>query len=201
MAGGTEAWFRYKERNLVLQPDWHIASPAPGSNIQNQPLDSYVTTLLGQDEGFQRQWTDKSGRKWHLIFLRWLPGNIRGEGGPHAPDLCQAGAGRAIAAKSGERHTQANGISLPYYLYTIKAGADTFHLMYVLNDDRFEGQRIEDKTLQVETHRTERLRRALAGRRKTGNRSLQLALVGVSDANKAEQAMLEMLPQLIQRGD
>lgn len=201
MVANTEAWFRYKERNLVLQPDWHIAPPESGSNIQDQPLDPYVETLLGQDEGFQRLWADTNGRKWHLIFLRWLPGNIRGEGGPHAPDLCQAGAGRTIVAKSGERYTQANGISLPYYLYTIKADSDTFYLMYVLNDDRFEGKRIEDKTLQVETHRMERLHRALAGRRKTGNRSLQLALVGVNDPNKAEQAMLEMLPKLIRNSN
>ena len=201
MTAGTEAWFRYKERNLVLQPDWHVAPPEPGSNMQNQPLNPSVETLLGQDEGFQRLWTDTNGRKWHLIFLRWLPGNIKGEGGPHAPDLCQAGAGRTITAKSEERHTQANGISLPYYLYTINTGTDTFYLMYVLNDDRFDGKRIEDKPLQVETHRMERLHRALAGRRKTGNRSLQLALVGVDDATKAEQAMLEMLPGLIRHGD
>ena len=202
MAAGTEAWFRYQEsRKLVKLPDWGIAPPPEGSVIEDKQLDDYVKELLGQDIGFERSWTDGNGRQWHLIFLRWLPGNWMGEGAPHAPDACQTGAGRTIAAKSEERYTEVDGIPLPYHIYTISGSGQSFHLMYVLNDERFAGQRVKASVINPEAQRSSRLQAALDGRRRTGNRSMQLALVGESDAQTAEQAMLEILPTLIQRND
>ena len=200
---GTEAWFRYKEsQNLVKIPDWGVTPLPEGSSIaEDKPLPPYVKRLLGQDIGFERSWTDGKGHQWHLIFLRWLPGNMQGEGAPHAPDACQTGHGRKITARSEERMTEVQGIPLPYRIYTIDAGGSTFHLMYVLNAETFAGERPGGIGLIKETHRTERLRRVAEGRRRIGNRSMQLALVGESDAQAAEQAMLEILPTLIQRND
>lgn len=199
---GTEAWFRYQEsRKLVKLPDWGITPPPEGGVIEDKELPDYVRDLLGQDIGFERSWTDGNGRQWHLIFLSWLPGNWMGEGAPHAPDACQTGAGRTITAKSEERVTEVNGIPLPYHLYTISGGGQPFHLMYVINDERFAGQRVKAKAINPDAQRSSRLQAALDGRRRTGNRSLQLALVGVEDAAAAEKAMLEILPTLIKRND
>lgn len=199
---GTEAWFRYKEsQNLVKLPDWGITPPPSGGAVEDKPLDPFVEKLLGQDIGFERSWADGKGRQWNLIFLRWLPGNLKGEGAPHAPDLCQTGAGHTITAKSGERKTQVHGIPFPYYLYSISGGGQPFYLMYVINDERFAGERVKASAINPDAQRSSRLQAALDGRRRTGNRSLQLALVGVGDAQEAEQAMLEILPTLIQRND
>jgi hypothetical protein len=41
------------------------------------------------------------------------------------------------------------------------------------------------------------MKAVMAGRRNMGQRSMQLALVGEPDAAVAEQAMLELLPQLV----
>ena len=65
--------------------------------------------------------------------------------------------------------------------------------MYVINDDRISGQQV---TVERATP-TNRLKAALAGRRNMGQRSMQLALVGEPDAAIAEQAMIELLPQLV----
>jgi len=198
----TEAWFRYQEsRKLVKLPDWGIAPPPEDGVIEDKQLPDYVKELLGQDIGFERSWADSNGRQWHLIFLRWMPGNWMGEGAPHAPDACQTGAGRSITAKSEERYTEVHGIRFPYYVYTITGGGQSFHLMYVVNDERFAGERVRAKVIDPSAQRSSRLQAALDGRRRTGNRSLQLALVGESDAQAAEQAMLEILPTLIQRND
>ena len=202
MAMSTEAWFRYQEsRKLVKLPEWGIAPVIDGINAEEKTLPEYVKNLLGQDVGFERSWTDDSGRQWHLIFLSWLPGNMKGEGGPHVPDACQTAIGRTITAKSEERRTEVHGIPLPYHIYTIDAHGSIFHLMYVLNDESFAGERLGGINLIEDTHRFERVRRALAGQRRLGNRSMQIALVGESDAQAAEQAMLEILPTLIQRKD
>ena len=198
----TEAWFRYQESHkLVKLPEWSVTPADAASSLTDNPMPDYVTNLLGQDIGFDRGWTDDRGRQWHLIYLQWLPGNMKAEGGPHAPDACQTAHGRVITEKSEERRTEVHGIPLPYHLYTISAGGQPFHLMYVLNDETFAGERIGGLSLFEDTHRFDRIRRALAGQRRTGNRSLQLALVGESDAQAAEQAMLQTLPQLIQRND
>jgi exosortase len=198
----TEAWFRYQEsRKLVKLPEWSVTPADAASGFTDNPMPDYVGNLLGQDIGFDRSWTDDNGRQWHLIYLQWLPGNMKAEGGPHAPDACQTAHGRTITDKSEERRTEVHGIPLPYHLYTISAGGQPFHLMYVLNDETFAGERIGGLSLFEDTHRFDRIRRALAGQRRTGNRSLQLALVGESDAQAAEQAMLQTLPQLIQRHD
>lgn len=202
MAISTEGWFRYQEsRKLVKLPDWGIAPPPEGGVIEDKQLPDYVKELLGQDIGLERSWTEGDGRQWHLIFLRWLPGNMRGDGGPHAPDTCQTAVGRTITAKSDERRTEVHGIPLPYYIYTISGGGQSFHLMYVVNDESFAGERVGGIDLFEETHRHERIHRALMGKRRTGNRSMQLALVGESDAATAERAMLEILPTLIKRND
>ncbi len=198
----TEAWFRYQESHkLVKLPEWSVTPADAASSLTDNPMPDYVTNLLGQDIGFDRGWTDDRGRQWHLIYLQWLPGNMKAEGGPHAPDACQTAHGRVITEKSEERRTEVHGIPIPYHLYTISAGGKPFHLMYVLNGETFAGERVGGIALFEETHRFDRIRRALAGQRRTGNRSMQLALVGESDAATAEQAMLQILPQLIQRQD
>jgi hypothetical protein len=45
--------------------------------------------------------------------------------------------------------------------------------------------------------RERRLRQVREGCRNTGQTSLQLALIGVEDSAKAEEAMLRMLPSLL----
>ncbi len=47
--------------------------------------------------------------------------------------------------------------------------------------------------------RWQRLRFALEGRRNTGQRSLQLALISEEDAASAQAILTQMLPTLIQR--
>jgi hypothetical protein len=65
--------------------------------------------------------------------------------------------------------------------------------MYVINDDRVSGREV---TVERATP-SNRMKAVMAGRRNMGQRSMQLALVGEPDAAIAEQAMLELLPQLV----
>jgi hypothetical protein len=49
-----------------------------------------------------------------------------------------------------------------------------------------------------ESHRRKRLRRLMEGERNLGQTSLQLAIVGETDAAKAERDLLAVLPSLLQ---
>jgi len=101
--------------------------------------------------------------------------------------------GREIVEKSELRKAEANGVTIAYNLYMIRAGLDEFYLMYIVNDDRVGGQQVTVEQALP----SNRMKAVMAGRRNMGQRSMQLALVGEPDAAVAEQAMLQLLPQLV----
>lgn len=194
MFGGTEGWYWHKSRQVVRAPAWTIAAAQAGSGIEDQPLEKQAEEMLRYDRGFQREWRDDSGRAWHLIFVEWEPKRMSLHyAQPHLPEQCQRMLGREIVSKSELRHAEANGVSIVYNLYKIRAGANEFHLMYVVSDDRIGGRQLTVERAKP----SNRLAAVLAGRRNMGQRSMQLALVGERDEAKAEQAMLELLPQLV----
>ncbi len=194
MVGGSESWYWWKNRAAARAPAWTVVSAETGGSLSDEPLDRKAAEMLRYDRGFQRSWRDGTGHQWHMIFTEWEPKRMSLHyAQPHLPEQCQRMIGREIVSKSELRKAAANGITIAYNLYKIRAGADEFYLMYVVNDDRISGQEI---TVERATP-ANRMKAVMAGRRNMGQRSMQLALVGEPDAAKAEQAMLELLPQLV----
>ena len=194
MAGGSEGWYWWKNKNAVRAPAWTVASADPASGLTDEDLGEHPREVLSYDRGFQRTWRDDRGRQWHMIFVEWEPKRMSLHyAQPHLPEQCQRMIGREIISKSELRKTTANGVTIAYNLYKIRAGADEFYLMYVINDDRVSGQEI---TVERATP-ANRMKAVMAGRRNMGQRSMQLALVGEPDAAVAEQEMLQLLPQLV----
>jgi hypothetical protein len=129
-----------------------------------------------------------------MIFTEWEPKRMSLHyAQPHLPEQCQRMIGREIVSKSELRQAEANGVTIAYNIYQIRAGANEFYLMYVINDDRISGREV---TVERATP-ANRMKAVMAGRRNMGQRSMQLALVGEPDAAVAEQAMLQLLPQLV----
>ena len=171
-----------------------VAAADPASGLTDEELGERVEEMLRYDRGFQRSWRDGGGRQWHMIFTEWEPKRMSLHyAQPHLPEQCQRMIGREIVSKSELRKAEANGVTIAYNIYKIRAGADEFYLMYVINDDRVSG---EEVTVERATP-ANRMKAVMAGRRNMGQRSMQLALVGEPDAEVAEQAMLELLPQLV----
>lgn len=194
MAGGSEGWYWWKNKNAVRAPAWTIAAADPNSGLADEELGKNVYEMLRYDRGFQRSWRDGGGRQWHMIFTEWEPKRMSLHyAQPHLPEQCQRMMGREIVLKSELRKAEANGVTIAYNLYKIRAGSDEFYLMYVINDDRISGH---EMTVERATP-ANRMKAVMAGRRNMGQRSMQLALVGEPDAGVAERAMLELLPQLV----
>ena len=194
LAGGSEGWYWWKNKGAVRAPAWTVAAADPSTGLADEELGERVEEMLRYDRGFQRSWRDDGGRQWHMIFTEWEPKRMSLHyAQPHLPEQCQRMIGREIVSKSELRQAEANGVTIAYNIYKIRAGTDEFYLMYVINDDRISGQQV---TVERATP-TNRLKAALAGRRNMGQRSMQLALVGEPDADVAEQAMIELLPQLV----
>jgi exosortase len=194
MAGGSEGWYWWKNKNAVAAPAWTVASADSARGESDEELGERVEEMLRFDRGFQRSWRDGGGRQWHLIFTEWEPKRMSLHyAQPHLPEQCQRSIGREIVSKSELRKAEANGVTIAYNLYKIRAGADEFYLMYIINDDRISGQEV---TVERATP-ANRWKAVMAGRRNMGQRSMQLALVGEPDGVVAEQAMLQLLPQLV----
>jgi exosortase len=194
MAGGSEGWYWWKNKDAVRAPAWTITAADSGSGLADEELDERVKEMLRFDRGFQRSWRDEGGRQWHMIFTEWEPKRMSLHyAQPHLPEQCQRMIGREIVSKSELRKAEANDVTFAYNIYKIRAGADEFYLMYVVNDDRVSGKEVTvERALP-----SNRMKAVMAGRRNMGQRSMQLALVGEPDAAIAEQAMLELLPQLV----
>jgi exosortase len=205
LAGMVEAWYRHRESAMLESPGWTVSHAADGASAQDEPLADEIRGKLGYDTGFQRTWTGDGGSRFHMIYLRWEPSRkSAATTTPHLPELCQAAIGRKVVSKSEEFVTDIHGIPIRYHLYEIEAGARKIHLLYVPNDDRAGSQLLTRYEIQAETtadSRWKRIRFALEGRRNTGQRSLQLALIGGEDADTATTILTSMLPSIIQRED
>jgi exosortase/archaeosortase family protein len=193
----TEGWYRYHERSTAPALTWGIAPAAGRDGEGDQPLGETIEKL-GYDTGFRRQWKDGNQQSWELIYMRWEPGRKAASAGPHAPDYCQKAAGRTVVHKSELRTTQVGETILPYQIYTISKGSQTFYLLFSIDDGRRGGNWLSAGLMGDGSSRERRLNQVREGRRNTGQTSLQLALVGVEDAAVAEQKMLKILPTLIQ---
>jgi hypothetical protein len=193
----TEGWYRYHQRSTAPALTWGIAPAAGRGEEGDQPLGETIEKL-GYDTGFRRQWQDENQQSWELIYMRWEPGRKAAAAGPHAPDYCQKAAGRTVVHKSELRTTQVGETILPYQIYTISKGSQTFYLLFSIDDGRRGGNWLSAGLMGDGSSRERRLNQVREGRRNTGQTSLQLALVGVEDAAVAEQKMLKILPTLIQ---
>jgi len=193
----TEGWYRYHERSMAPALTWGIAPAAGRPGEGDQPLGEAIEKLGGYDTGFRRQWQDGNQQSWELIYMRWEPGRKDASAGPHAPDYCQKAAGRTVVHKSELRTTQVGETILPYQIYTISKGSQTFYLLFSIDDGRRGGNWLSAGLMGDGSSRERRLKQVREGRRNTGQTSLQLALVGVEDAAVAEQEMLKLLPSLL----
>ncbi|MFZ4483515.1 MAG: exosortase/archaeosortase family protein [Chthoniobacterales bacterium] len=193
----VEGWYRSHEQNQAPVLTWSLVGADPAAGQEDVSLGDSVARGLGYDAGFRRAWKDSAGQSWELIYMRWEPGRKAATAGPHAPDYCQKAVGRTVLAKSETRTATVGQIVVPYQIYTIARGGRTFYLLFLLDDGRRDGDWMAAGLMGGGSSRERRLRQVREGRRNTGQTSLQLALIGVEDSAKAEEAMLRMLPSLL----
>lgn len=193
---GTEAWYRWHESRMVKLPAWRVAPASPDATGPDQPFGEEIQLVLRYDEGFSRSWQDSAGRTWSLIYLRWNPSKVAvHRARNHTPEICQRGLGRELTGISDEKTAEVHGIPLTYRIYSFRAEGRPLHVFYFFTDDRLAGRAVFTQSLTPDA----RLQPVLQGRRNTGQRSMQLAVVGIEDAAQAEHEVLAKLPEVVAR--
>ena len=191
---GTEAWYRFHESILPKTVSWRVELPRDNPNFQAVPFSDEARQFLRYDEGLNGVWMDE-GAKLQAIFLRWNPGRIAPHlAKSHTPEVCLTAAGRELVSQSDLREFTVRGLRLPFRSYVVNGDTGLIHVFYCLWEDRANGQFFNTTSLSLGN----RLGPVMAGRRNSGQRSLEIAIWGANDSTEAERVLARELEKLIQ---
>jgi len=191
---GTEAWYRYHEHRLPPPITWNVQFPRDNPTFREINLSPTTRQILRYDEGAHGTWQEIDGTVWQTIFLRWNPGRIAvhlAKG--HTPESCLTAAGRELISRSDVGFVPVNGLALPFRSYLIKDESGPLHVFYCLWDDRATARSFRATRLTY----ANRLAPVLAGRRNSGQRSLEVAVAGFNTSAQAEAALQRELEKLV----
>jgi hypothetical protein len=173
---------------------WHVDFPRDNPTFRELAFSDKTKQFLRYDEGCNGTWQQGSEQKWQAIFLRWNPGRIAVHlAKSHTPEVCLTAAGRELVSQSGLRSVAVQGLQLPFRSYVVKDGNGPLHVFYCLWEDRANAQSFHTTRMSY----ANRLVPVLAGRRNSGQRSLEVAIWGAADQQEAEAALTRQLEKLI----
>jgi exosortase len=195
VVGFTEIWYRSHEIKDTGTFHWSVNLPKQNPSFQEIELPPRSVKILGHDAGATGKWQADDGSQWTAYFFRWLPRSVQSVimSRIHRPDRCLPAAGMQQVADSGIKYFAAAGLSLPFRRYEYEADGKTMHVFFCQWEDGSEKQ-----VGLMGSGQSDRLRSVLVGRRRLGNQTLELMLIGYSSLEQADKAFAERLPAIIQ---
>jgi exosortase/archaeosortase family protein len=194
---GTELWYRSHEWHVPQTPLWHVEFPRNNPTFRELPFSDKTKQFLRYDEGFNGTWQQGSEQRWQAIFFRWNPGRIAVHlAKSHTPEVCLTATGRELLSQSGLRPVRVHGLQFPFLSYVVKDDTGPLHVFYCLWEDRADAQSFRTTTMTY----ANRLAPVLAGRRNSGERSLEVAIWGIANQQEVEAALARELENLIKVG-
>jgi exosortase len=191
---GTETWYRSHEVRVPKTTAWNVEFPRDNPTFRALPFSDRTKQFLRYDEGVNGAWIEEGDLKLQAIFLRWKPGRITPHlAKSHTPEVCLTAAGHKLLSQSDLRLISVHGLRLPFRSYVVQGESVPIHVFYCLWEDRADEQGFGTTSLTY----ANRLKPVLAGRRNSGQRSLEIALWGMADAAEAETALARELAKLI----
>jgi exosortase len=191
---GTQMWYRAHEQALPNPIRWCIELPHDPPGLRDLGLSQTSRQFLRFDDGLNATWQDPAGLRWQALFLRWDPGRVAARlARNHTPEDCLIASGHNLVPDPILHVIPVQGLNLPFRFYFATGQAAPFHVFYCLWEDRAPQQPFAAEWL---TYRN-RLMPVLAGRRNSGQRSLELALWGAENDQVAEIALKSLLPTIL----
>jgi hypothetical protein len=189
--GGTEVWFRWKERELEVVP-WGFRQPLTADRFENAEQPANVRGMLRYDAHSGGRWRDKEGRLWVAHYFRWEPGrNAIRTVLAHDPRVCLESSGRELVRRLPAFVYDISEVHLPFdQLQFRDAGMDVYLFNCVVEDGRRSGPWSgPSNRLSVAS----RLDAVLLGNRNMGQRRLEVAVWGARDSASAQAAFASLL--------
>ena len=190
---GTELWYRSHESQLTQAANWSVQWPRDNPTFRELPMSEKARQFLRYDEAHNATWRERDTR-WQVIYLRWQPGRIALHlAQSHTPEVCLTAAGRKLEKVSDLKWPVAQSLRLPFRILQMSEAGRPVHVFYCLWKDRTEDQAFKTEMLTYGN----RLAPVLAGRRNLGQRSLEIAVWGLDDAQEAEAMVSRRLEKLV----
>ncbi len=180
---GVESWYRAHEAHLPPAKQWTVHWPVNNPTFKEQPLEADALQILKCDENQRASWQE-DGRQWQFIFIKWNPGTRVQLG--HSPNFCMTGAGHTLTNISNCEWFDTDGLRLPFTVFEVMDAPQPFYVFYCLWNDRLNAPGSGATYLSLWGNK---LAPVLAGLRNSGQRSIEIAVTGVSNASEAETAV------------
>lgn len=191
---GVEWWYRKHENALANPVAWQVQSPDAALDFKELPIAERAGSILRYDTGKNFTWSAMNDVRWQVIYLQWNAGRVAAHlARNHTPEVCLTAAGHQLQDVSELFWITVHDIALPFRRYTFSQEGSLFHVFYCLREDRLRGDPFTTELLSYQN----RFAAVWAGRRNLGQRSIELAVWGLSDAALAEAALRKQLDSLI----
>lgn len=193
--GGSELWFRAGSKTVPVASPWGIEWPAEES-MEEIPIPKAAEELLHYNEGRAVAWQDESGHRWNLFFFKWLPGQTAALSVKiHRPEICLPASGFVPEGEVRSRLLRVNDVTLPTRAYRFRDGAVALHVFYCY----WDGTVFRDTQEMIEEDWSirGRLKRVWSGRRDRGAQTLEVAVWGEPDDEKAEADLKAQLSRFV----
>ena len=188
---GVESWYRVHEAHLPPAKQSTVHWPVNNPTFKEQPLEAEALQLLKCDENRRAGWQEKRpAMAGH--FHQMEPGNPRSTW--TLANVCMTGAGHTLNTISNCDWFDADGLRLPFAMFEVMDAPQPFYIFYCLWNDRLNAPGTGATYLSLFGNR---LAPVLAGLRNSGQRSIEIALTGVSNASEAESAVRAELGKIL----
>jgi hypothetical protein len=194
----TQIWYRAPQSQTTRLQPWTVAWPSQASNWKSVPIAQSAQDLLRYNEGGGGAWTGEDGHDWNMFFFRWLPGRTAGLFiKNHRPDICLPASGMKQRGDMVNKILTVNDVPLPIRSYVFDNNGRSLHVFYCY----WDGTPPEPGNVNHENWTPlGRLDAVRKRKRDAGTQMLEIVAWGYDNDEKAEQAAIEQLRQIVRRG-
>lgn len=197
VAVGNEAWYRWHERHLGPAQVWTASWPAEGNGFKTTPIPDSVRLALRYDQGRAGVFLNDDGTQSFVFFFQWQPGRSAAQSARiHTPDTCLPAAGLRPVGRPRPLLVRTPSLELAFQAHVYDGNDRQWHVYHILWEDRASGS-----PRLVEDHsRASRFRAVWAGRRNLGQRVIEIAVTGATDAATSDRWVERWVQRWLQRG-
>ncbi len=193
---GVEGWYRFHEVRLPAAVTWQVAWPTNNVTFANRGIAPESQRILRFDDGQNAAWLENN-LGWQVAFLQWEPGQVAVRlAQNHTPEICLAAVGHQLTGGKELQFLNVHGLKMPFRFYQFTDTPQPMFVAYCLWNDRASSREFATSSLRASS----RIAAVLAGQRNAGQRSIEIALTGVSDLTAAQTAVQQLLEKIIVPG-
>jgi exosortase len=196
---GTQGWFLAHENSKASREDWSVKMDGINSTLTKVEIPASIRSQFRADENLEARWRDDAGNSWQLYYFRWLPARSLDKrvaiqlAKTHGPEICLPAVGMTMKADLGVITVSVEDLRIAFRQYLFLADGQPLHVFYGIYEDASGSEILANRRKDTAS----RIAAALAGSRNSGQRFLEIAVVGPENSEQAKAALSDELKKLV----